>query len=253
MWQDVLAVFASQTEGDANGTTVAYLNEENVDRLRTVLWDMNELDWRTESQLQEEEQTNEEGETETTTITETVLIIELTHHTPEEMRETYHFTDRQNEYLTLLSGEDTAILWGKLLGGLIQGSDELMAPGMDTVFADGALQWPLPVAGTITSPQGYRTDPLTGKTSYHSGTDIAVPEGTPILAAADGHRDRRQRPRQLGWKLWLLRQNRPWRWTDYAVCALFQNLCHSGSGGKGRAGYSLCGAYRTCNGSASAF
>ena len=50
----------------------------------------------------EEEQTNEEGETETTTITETVLIIELTHHTPEEMRETYHFTDRQNEYLTLL-------------------------------------------------------------------------------------------------------------------------------------------------------
>ena len=131
VWQDVLAVFASQTEGDANGTTVAYLNEENVDRLRTVLWDMNELDWRTESQLQEEEQTNEEGETETTTITETVLIIELTHHTPEEMRETYHFTDRQNEYLTLLSGEDTAILWGKLLGGLIQGSDELMAPGMD--------------------------------------------------------------------------------------------------------------------------
>ena len=35
------------------------------------------------------------------------------------------------------------------------------------------------MAGTITSPQGYRTDP-------NSGTDIAVPEGTPILAAADG-------------------------------------------------------------------
>lgn len=185
-WQDVLAVFASQTAGDANGAAVAYLDEDNVDRLRTVLWDMNELDWRTESQTQEVEQTNEEGETETTTITETVLIIELTHHTPEEMRETYHFTDRQNEYLTLLSDEDTTILWGELLGGFVQGSGELMAPGMDTVFADGALQWPLPIAGTITSPQGYRTDPITGEISYHSGTDIAVPEGTPILAAADG-------------------------------------------------------------------
>lgn len=185
-WQDVLAVFASQTAGDANGTAVAYLDEDNVERLRMVLWDMNELDWRTERQTREVEQTNDEGEAENTTITETVLIIELTHHTPEEMRETYHFTDRQNEYLALLSGEDTATLWGELLGGFVQGSGELMAPGMDTVFADGALQWPLPVAGTITSPQGYRTDPITGEISYHSGTDIAVPEGTPILAAAAG-------------------------------------------------------------------
>ena len=165
---------------------VAYLDEDNVDRLRTVLWDMNELDWRTETQTSEVEQTNEEGETETATITETVLILELTHHTSEEMREIYHFTDRQNEYLTLLSSEDTATLWGELLGGFVQGGGELMAPGVDTVFADGALQWPLPIAGTITSPQGYRTDPITGEISYHSGTDIAVPEGTPILAAADG-------------------------------------------------------------------
>ena len=185
-WQDVLAVFASQTAGDANGAAVAYLDEDNVDQLRTVLWDMNELDWRTETQTREVEQTNDDGETETVTITETVLIIELTHHTPEEMRETYHFTDRQKEYLTLLSEDDTATLWGELLGGFVQGSGELMAPGTDTVFADGALQWPLSVAGTITSPQGYRTDPFTGEVSYHSGTDISAPEGTPILAAADG-------------------------------------------------------------------
>jgi murein DD-endopeptidase MepM/ murein hydrolase activator NlpD len=73
-----------------------------------------------------------------------------------------------------------------LLGGFVQGSGDAMTPGMDTVFADGALQWLLPIEGTITSPQGYRTDPITGEMSYHSGTDIAVPEGTPVLAAADG-------------------------------------------------------------------
>ncbi|MBM6715901.1 M23 family metallopeptidase [Gemmiger formicilis] len=146
---------------------------------------MNEVGWRTETQTCEVEQTDEDGNSETTTITETVLIIELTHRTSEEMRETYHFTDRQNEYLTLLSSEDTAILWGELLGGFVQGSGDIMAPGL-TGTGDGALQWPLPVAGSITSQFGYRTDPISGETSYHSGTDIAAPEGTPILAAAAG-------------------------------------------------------------------
>ena len=48
------------------------------------------------------------------------------------------------------------------------------------------LQWLLPVAGTITSQFGHRVDPITGEVSYHTGTDIACAEGTPILAAADG-------------------------------------------------------------------
>ena len=50
----------------------------------------------------------------------------------------------------------------------------------------GIFQWPLPRDYTITSPFGYREDPIAGQISFHSGTDIAAPEATPILAAADG-------------------------------------------------------------------
>ena len=187
-WQDVLAVFAAYVSGAEDGAPVAYLDEENLERLRTTLWDMNEVDYRTETQRQEVDVPDEDGNVATETVSETVLVIELTHRSPEEMRDEYGFNARQNEYLTLLLAEDTTALWGDLLGGFAMGElgGEILTPGSDTTLADGALQWPLPVAGTITSPQGYRTDPITGEVSYHSGTDIAVLEGTPILAAADG-------------------------------------------------------------------
>ena len=197
-WQDVLAVFAAYVSGAEDGAPVAYLDEENLERLRQIMWDMNEITWEVETQTHEVETTpgtdttddtdENEDDPGTTTVTETVLILTLHHKTADEMREEYRFNARQDEYLTLLLAEDTTALWGDLLGGFAMGElgGEILTPGSDTTLADGALQWPLPVAGTITSPQGYRTDPITGEVSYHSGTDIAVPEGTPILAAADG-------------------------------------------------------------------
>jgi murein DD-endopeptidase MepM/ murein hydrolase activator NlpD len=44
----------------------------------------------------------------------------------------------------------------------------------------------LPVPGIISSPQGWRRDPINGESRYHAGTDIAAPAGTPIRAVAEG-------------------------------------------------------------------
>ena len=43
-----------------------------------------------------------------------------------------------------------------------------------------------PVEGPITGSFGERIDPFNGEGAFHSGVDIAVPYGTPILAPADG-------------------------------------------------------------------
>lgn len=48
----------------------------------------------------------------------------------------------------------------------------------------GSLLWP--VRGHISSPYGPRTHPVTGRPDFHEGIDIAVPEGTPVRAAAGG-------------------------------------------------------------------
>ena len=184
-WQDVLAVFSSYVSGNEQGAPVAALTEEHVDKLRETMWAMNAVDYSTHPETTTIDTTDEDGNPTTTEITETVLVIELTHKTPDEMAADYHFTARQSTYLQLLQDPQYEELWAELLGGFAQGGGELMNPD-STRTPTGTLQWPLPVAGTITSQFGHRVDPITGEVSSHTGTDIACTEGTPILAAADG-------------------------------------------------------------------
>ena len=184
-WHDVLAVFSSYVAGSEQGAPVAALTEEQVDKLRETMWAMNAVDYSTHPETTTIDTTDEDGNPTTTEITETVLVIELTHKTPAEMAADYHFTARQSTYLQLLQDPQYEELWAELLGGFAQGGGELMNPD-STRTPTGTLQWPLPVAGTITSQFGHRVDPITGEVSSHTGTDIACADGTPILAAADG-------------------------------------------------------------------
>ena len=184
-WQDVLAVFSSYVAGSEQGAPVAALTENQVDKLREIMWAMNAVDYATHAETAVVETTDKNGKSTTATITETVLVIRLTHKTPGEMAANYHFTDRQNNYLQLLQNPQYEELWAELLGSFAQGGGKLMSPD-STRTPTGTLQWPLPVAGAITSQFGHRVDPITGEVSSHTGTDIACAEGTPILAAADG-------------------------------------------------------------------
>lgn len=46
----------------------------------------------------------------------------------------------------------------------------------------------LPISASFrwSSPYGWRSDPFTGVRSFHTGTDMACPQGTPILASQSG-------------------------------------------------------------------
>ena len=84
-WQDVLAVFSSYVAGREQGAPVAALTKNQVDKLREIMWAMNAVDYSTRAETAVIETTDKNGKATTTEITETVLVIELTHKTPDEM------------------------------------------------------------------------------------------------------------------------------------------------------------------------
>lgn len=59
-------------------------------------------------------------------------------------------------------------------------------PVQTPTYTSGGFTWPVPNSSIISSPYGYRIDPINGEQAYHNGLDIAAPMGTPIVATSGG-------------------------------------------------------------------
>ena len=82
-------------------------------------------------------------------------------------------------------GELVADLQQKIAEQIAAASGVSVLPaGPMTSPSAAGLIWP--VSGTVTSGFGGRSSPGGIGSTYHEGLDIAVPEGTPIRAAASG-------------------------------------------------------------------
>jgi murein DD-endopeptidase MepM/ murein hydrolase activator NlpD len=65
-------------------------------------------------------------------------------------------------------------------------SEEEARRALSFAFYESGERAVMPVNGVPTSSFGERTHPVYGTRGFHSGKDIAAPEGTPVYAALDG-------------------------------------------------------------------
>ena len=98
-WREVVAVFASKTAGAEDGIDVFTLDEERVDLLRQVFWDMCEI--TTATQTVDVPDSNPDDDVDDS-HTEIALTITITAKTAEQMRLIYAFTKYQNDALDVL-------------------------------------------------------------------------------------------------------------------------------------------------------
>lgn len=103
-WTDVVAVFAVKTAGaDADATDVVTIDEERIDLIRTVFWDMNTVSYYVQTIEHEDD-------------TETILHITITSKKATEMPDIYHFSKSQREALTEVLKPEYAQMLAELVG-----------------------------------------------------------------------------------------------------------------------------------------
>jgi len=126
-WKDVLAVYAVRTATDPdNPLAVAVMDDEKAALLRSVFWDMNAVDYWTESIEHSSRYIDESGNEQADTWTEYILHITVSRKTPEEMSVQYEFAGDQKEYLEELLKPEYISLWNTLLYGISGTGDGAM-------------------------------------------------------------------------------------------------------------------------------
>lgn len=98
-WREVVAVFASKTAGAEDGVDVFTLDEERVELLRQVFWDMCEITTATQTVFVPDSDPDDDVDD---SHTETSLTITIIAKTAEQMRLEYAFSKYQNDALDIL-------------------------------------------------------------------------------------------------------------------------------------------------------
>ncbi len=139
VWRDVLSVYAVKTNTDPeNPQEVATLNDEKIELLKGIFWDMNEITSRTETKTETVITETDDGEgnivQEETEQTQTILYITVTHKTADEMAEIYGFSEEQKLQMRELLDEKNRELWAAVLYGIHSAGDgEITAVALSQV------------------------------------------------------------------------------------------------------------------------
>ena len=111
-WIEVIAVFACHVAGGEDSVDVMVLDEEKIEKLRTVFWDMCVITVEEETK----EWTGPTTPTDVSTEPTVNLTITIEAKTADDMRTFYSFTESQNDALTELLAEDEML--NSLIGDL---------------------------------------------------------------------------------------------------------------------------------------
>lgn len=142
-WKDVLAIYSVKINGGNNQNEVLTINDEKVEQLKQIFWEMNEITF-TKDEKTETKTVIHLTSTEKKTVKTVTLHINIKSKSLHEMAEKYNFNNEQIKQLEELTDEKYASMWNTVIYGISIGSSDIVAVAssqIDNVGGEPFWSW----------------------------------------------------------------------------------------------------------------
>ena len=124
-WKDVLAIYTVKLSNGNNEADVITLNDEKVNLLKEIFWEMNEISFTKDEESHEEIRIGLTS-TDRVTVTKVKLHITITGKSANEMADKYNFSQEQRKQLQELTDNKYANMWASVIYGSSVGSNDIV-------------------------------------------------------------------------------------------------------------------------------
>ena len=125
-WKDILSIYAVAVSNGEEQTNVITLDDNKIDKLKNIFWEMNTITSRTEEIEKEIETIDDKGNTKKEKVKRKILYIDITSKSVEEMIEKYNFNDKQKIQLAELQKDEYNSMWSCVVYGSSIGSTDIV-------------------------------------------------------------------------------------------------------------------------------
>ena len=125
-WKDIISIYAVVISKGEEQTELVTLDDNKINQLKEIFWQMNTITSRVDEIEKEYEITEENGNTKTEKKKIKMLHIDITSKSLQEMIELYNLNPKQKEQIAELQKEEYNSMWSYMLAGATGGSNDIV-------------------------------------------------------------------------------------------------------------------------------
>lgn len=125
-WKDILSVYAILISGGNEQTDLVVLNENKINKLKSVFWEMNKITYKTKEIKKNITVTDSNGNEKIEKKKVKVLYINITNKSVEDMIRKYNFNENQKSQLAELQKVEYNSAWNNVVYGTSKGSKDIV-------------------------------------------------------------------------------------------------------------------------------